>query len=112
MRLLLSDADARALAERLGTDVATLHADLRRQSRRKLRSIFIICLVIVLVIAAFGVLSGSVIDPSTVSNFFSELFHGWSTSVSASHFAHHLGACPVSFADCSAGSSRGRDSGG
>ncbi len=85
MRLLLSDADARAVAERLGTDVATLHADLCRQFRRKLRPIFIICLVIVLVIAAFGVLSGSVIDLSTVSNFFSELFHVWSTSVSASH---------------------------
>lgn len=111
MRLLLSDADARALAERLGTDVATLHADLCRQSRRKLRSSFVICLLVVLVIAAFGVLSGSVIDLSTLSNFLSELFHGWSTSLSTSHFAHHLGTCLVCIADCSAGSSGGRDSG-
>ncbi|SOO00162.1 conserved hypothetical protein [Xanthomonas citri pv. fuscans] len=111
VRLLLSDADARALAERLGTDVATLHADLCRQSQRKLRSIFIICLVVVLVIAAFAVLSGSVIDLSTVSNFLSERFHGWSTSLSSSHFAHHLGTCLMFIADCSAGGSRWRDSG-
>ncbi|MBB3801852.1 cobalamin biosynthesis protein CobD/CbiB [Xanthomonas arboricola] len=106
MRLLLSDADARALAERLGTDMATLHADLCRQSRRKPRSIFIICLVVVLVIATLGLLIGSVIDLSTVSNFLSELFHVWSTSSSTSHFAHHLGTGLVSVADYSTGSSR------
>ncbi|MBB5862469.1 hypothetical protein [Xanthomonas sp. 3058] len=112
MRLLLSDADARAVAERLGTDVAALHADLCRRSRRRRRSIFIICLVAVLVIAAAGVLSSSSINLSILSNFLSELSHVWSISSSTSHLPHHLGSGLVSFADCSTGRSRWQHSGG